>query len=81
MASSGLASRAAASARSVEIDAVSLIRPNQPSLSPRSWRSQSSVLSSSSVAAGDVFHSIAFTLSAEMSISARMPGADAEMAK
>ena len=34
MASSGFASRAAASASSVEIDAVSLIRPNQPFAQP-----------------------------------------------
>ena len=65
----------------VEIDAVSLMMPNQPSPRPSSWRSQSIVRCSSSVAAGDVFHSIAFTSSAAISSSARMPGMDDEMEK
>ena len=79
--SSGFASRAAASASIVEMDAVSLMIPNHPSPSPSSWRSQSNVSCSSSVAAGDVFHSMAFVSSAAMSSSARMPGTDDEIAK
>jgi hypothetical protein len=81
IASSGFASRAAARASMVEMDAVSLMMPNQPLPSPRSWRSQSMVSCSSSVAAGEVFHSIALTSSAAMSSSARMPGMDDEMEK
>jgi hypothetical protein len=43
------------------IDAVSLMTPNHPGPSPSICRSQSSARSSSSVAAGDVFHNIALT--------------------
>ena len=81
MASPGRASRAAATASMVEIDAVSVVMPNQPSLSPSIWRSQSVTTCSSSVAAGDVFHSIAFTSSVAVSISARIPGTAADVAK
>jgi hypothetical protein len=63
------------------VDAVSLITPNHPGLSPSICRSQSSARCSSSVATGDVFQSIALTLSAAASISAITPGADPVVAK
>jgi hypothetical protein len=80
-ASSGFASRAAARASSVLIDAVSLMIPNHPSPSPSIRRSQSSECCSSSVALGLVFQSIPLTLSAAVSSSARIPGADPVVAK
>ena len=46
-----------------------------------SWRSQSTATSSSSVAAGDVRQSMAFTFSAAVRNSARIPGSLPEMAK
>ena len=55
--------------------------PNHPVPSPSIWRNQSSARSSSSVAAGEVFHNIAFTFSAAASISAMTPGADPVVAK
>ena len=55
--------------------------PKRGSGSPMAWRSQSSVTSSSSVAAGPVRHNIAFELKAAESSSPRMPGADDELAK
>jgi hypothetical protein len=64
-----------------DIDAVSVVIPNQPSPRPSIWRSQSVTSCSSSVAAGDVFQSIAFTSSVAVSISARMPGTDDDVAK
>ena len=65
----------------VEVEAVSLITPSNPGGSPTSWRSQSIVSSSSSVAAGELRHTMAFTFTAAASISPRIPGADPEMAK
>lgn len=65
----------------VVIDAVSLMTPNHPSPSPSICRSQSRARCSSSVAAGDVFQSIAFTFSAAASISASTPGTEPLMAK
>jgi len=53
--------------------------PNQPSLSPSICRSQSVTTCSSSVAAGDVFQSIAFTSSVAVSISAKIPGTAADV--
>ena len=55
--------------------------PNRPSGRPVIWRSQSSTVISSSVAAGEVFHSIAFTLNVAVSISPRMAGMGDEFAK
>ena len=63
-------SRAAASAVKPPVDAVSYMMPWNASGSPSSLRSQLSVTSSSSVAAGDVRHSIALTSSAAASASA-----------
>ncbi len=73
--------RAAASAARVEVEAVSSMCPCSPSGRPRSWRSQSTATSSSSVAAGEVRQSIAFTFSAAVRNSARIPGSLPEMAK
>ena len=53
---------------------MSVIWPNQPSGSPSSSSTQASVRCSSSVAAGDVRHSIAFTLRAEAISSPTIPG-------
>ncbi len=64
-----------------EIDAVSLMIPNQPLCRPSIWRSQSSDTCSSSVALGEVFHSIPLTFSAAISSSARMPGTEALIEK
>jgi hypothetical protein len=46
-----------------------------------SWATQSSTSSSSSVAAGEVRQSIAFTFSVAASTSARIPGSEPEVAK
>ena len=73
--------RAAISAASVEVDAVSSMCPCQPSGSPSSCRTQSTVRSSSSVDAGDACHRIATWFIVAASSSARMPGSDAVMAK
>ena len=77
----GTASRAAARATSVEVDAVSWMTPKRGSGRPMAWRSQSRVTSSSSVAAGAVFQIIALALKAAASISPRIPGPDDELAK
>ncbi len=53
---------------------MSVIWPNHPSGSPSSSSTQASVRCSSSVAAGDVRHSIAFTFSAEAISSPTIPG-------
>jgi hypothetical protein len=63
------------------MDAVSVLMPNHPSDKPSICRNQSVVTCSSSVAAGDVFQSIALTSSVAASISARMPGIEEEVAK
>ena len=78
---SGRSTRAAASAARVDVDAVSSMWPWNPSGRPTSSRSQSIVSSSSSVAAGPVRQSIAFTLSAAASSSARIPGSEPVIAK
>ena len=75
------ASRAAASAISVDVDAVSVIRPSKPSGSPSPWRSQSTTTCSSSVATGDVRQSIAFEPSPAVRNSPSMPAPDAVVAK
>ena len=75
------ASRAAASAMSVEVEAVSVSRPSNAAGSPSAWRSQSTTTSSSSVPIGEVRHSIAFWPSAAVSISPRIPGPEAVVAK
>ena len=79
--SSPAAWRAAASAMSDEVDAVSVSRPSNASGSPSAWRSQPTTTSSSSVPIGDVRHSIGFWPSAAVSISPRIPGPDAVVAK
>ncbi len=79
--SSPAASRAAARAYRVEDDAPSVIWPNQPVGRPVSSASQRTVTCSSSVAAGEVRHSIALTLSAAAMVSPRMPGGDPLMPK
>jgi hypothetical protein len=55
--------------------------PKKSGGSPIHSRSQPSVTCSSSVAAGDVRHSMPLTFSAALSISPRMPGPEPEMAK
>jgi hypothetical protein len=62
-------------------DAVSLIVPSKPAGSPIAARSQPVVTRSSSVAAGPVRQSMAFTFSAAASSSPIMPAAEAETAK
>ena len=73
--------RAAVNAASVDVDAVSSMWPCKPSGKPSSCRTQSTATSSSSVAAGEVRQSIAFTFSAAVKNSARIPGSLPEMAK
>ena len=73
--------RAAISAASVEVDAVSSMCPCQPSGSPSSCRTQSTTRSSSSVDAGDARQSSATWFIVAASSSARMPGSDAVTAK
>ncbi len=53
---------------------MSLMTPSNSTGRPSSWRSQSVVTSSSSVAAGELRQTIALTLSAAANISPRMPG-------
>ena len=72
--SSPAASRAHARPYIVEVDAVSVISPNQPAGSPSRSSTHASVRCSSSVAAGEVRHSIAFTLRALAISSPTMPG-------
>ena len=55
--------------------------PCSPSGRPSSCASQSSASSSTSVAAGDVVQSIAFTFSAATMSSARIPGSEPVLAK
>ena len=73
--------RAAAIASRLLIEAVSLMWPRNCGGSPIIWRSQSVTVSSSSVGAGPVFHSIALTLSPAASASPRMPGPEPVIAK
>ena len=68
--------RAAASAAIIDVEAVSSMWPCQPRGNPSSCASQSSTVSSSSVAAGDESHVIPFTFSAAISSSARIPGSE-----
>ena len=77
----GRSARPAARPQSVDVEAASSMWPCSPSGRPSSWRSQSIVSASSSVAAGPVRQSIAFTLSAADRSSARMPGSDPVIAK
>ena len=69
--------RAAISAASVDVDAVSSMWPCQPSGRPSSCRTQSTVRSSSSVDAGDARQRSATWFSVAASSSARIPGSDA----
>ena len=64
-----------------DVDAVSVSRPSNASGSPSAWRSQSTTTSSSSVPIGDVRQSIAFWPIAAVSISPRIPGPEAVVAK
>ncbi len=73
--------RAAMSAASVDVDAVSSMCPCQPSGNPSSRRTQSTVRISSSVDAGDARQTSATWLSVAESSSARIPGSDAVTAK
>ena len=73
--------RAAISAASVDVDAVSSMCPCQPSGRPSSWRTQSTVRSSSSVDAGEARQVSATWFIAAQSSSARIPGSDAVTAK
>ena len=75
------ACRAPASAMSDEVDAVSVSRPSNASGRPNACRSQSTTTCSSSVPIGDVRHSIGFWPSAAVSISPRIPGPEAVVAK
>ena len=63
------------------VDAVSVMRPSNASGSPTACRSQPTTTPSSSVAIGDVRHSIAFWPSAAVSISPRIPGPEAVVPK
>ena len=76
-----VASRAVISAASVDVDAVSSMWPCQPSGSPSSCRTQSTVRSSSSVDAGDARQFSATWFRVAAISSARMPGSDAVTAK
>ena len=78
---SGSAVRAAHSAASVEIEAVSSMWPCQVGGRSSSWPSHESVSSSSSVTAGDVFQSMPLAFIVAESSSARMPGCDAVIPK
>ena len=72
--------RAAISAASVDVDAVSSMWPCQPSGSPSSCRTQSTTRSSSSVDAGEARQRIATWFSVAASSSARIPGSEAVVA-
>ena len=74
-------SRAAVSAASVDVDAVSSMWPCQPSGRPSSCAAQSSTTPSSSVDAGAVRHRIAVELSVAASSSARIAGSAELVAK
>ena len=76
-----MASRAAITAASVEIEAVSSMCPCQPAGSPSSSAVQSSTTPSSSVEAGAVRHRIATEFSVAASSSARIAGSDELVAK
>ena len=73
--------RAPARAISDEVEAVSVSSPSNATGRPSAWRSQSTTSSSSSVPIGDVRHSIAFWPKPAVSISPRMPGPEAVVAK
>ena len=73
--------RAAIIAASVDVDAASSMWPCQPAGRPSSCATQSHTRPSSSVDAGDVRHRNATGLSAAASISARIPGREADAAK
>ncbi len=75
------ASRAAASAIRVEVDAVSVRRPSKVAGSPSASRSQPTTTCSSSVPIGEVRQSIGFWPRIAVHISPRTPGADAVVAK
>ena len=73
--------RAAMSAASVEVDAVSSMWPCQPSGRPSSCRTQSATRSSSSVDAGEARQTSATWFIAAASSSARIAGSDDVTAK
>ena len=57
------------------VDAVSRITPEKDPGRPTAWRSQSTAVRSTSVAAGEVLHNIVFTPTAAIRSSAKMLGA------
>ncbi len=65
----------------VEVDAVSKMSPEKVSGRPTACRSQSTAVRSTSVAAGEVRHNIAFTPTAATRSSAAMLGARVELEK
>ena len=71
----------AASAASVEVEAVSSMCPCQPGGRPSSWATQSRTVTSSSVEAGEVRQRIATEFSVAASSSARIPGSEPVTAK
>ena len=75
------ASRAAASAIRLEVDAVSVMMPSKPCGRPSPWRSQSTTTCSSSVATGDVRQSIALEPRPAVRNSPSIPAPDAVVAK
>ena len=64
-----------------DVDAVSVMKPSNSGGRPRPWRSQPTTTDSSSVPIGEVRHSIVFWPSEAISISPRIPAADAGVAK
>ena len=76
-----VASRAAMIVASCAVEAVSSMWPCQPSGRPSSLAVHASTTCSSSVAAGALRHRKPTELIVAASISARMPGAEAELAK
>ena len=55
--------------------------PNQRDGKPSQSSTHATMVCSNSVAAGQLFQSIAFTFSAEVKSSPKIPGADAEIEK
>ena len=73
---SPVASRAAASATRVDVEAVSVIIPNQSPGRPIALAYHCITTCSSSVHAGDVFHNMPLTLTLLLTRSARIPAPD-----
>ena len=73
--------RAAASAVRELVDAVSVSSPSNASGRPSASRNQRTTMPSSSVATGEVRHSIALATSVAVTISPRIPGPEAVLGK